>query len=208
MRLPDIRAQYPTFESIFEKYINDTRLDGVPIKGQDFRALKLGVLSLWRLQSEHKYMLPESRSALVQALVFGHDFQQAFQLIQKRSNLLTRWISSFWSDPRAAESFKNEMKKTAAKVSDSQFLQQLESINDEDLRPAAQNAKALAQTELSSSIDVVVKKMTHAVLAMQQDLCGREVQLQVENEEVEVLQSLLVEFIREINKKSAKGRNS
>ncbi|KAI9455179.1 hypothetical protein BJY52DRAFT_1224795, partial [Lactarius psammicola] len=208
VRLPDIRAQYPTFESIFEKYIKDTGFDDVPSKGRDFRALKLGVLSLWRLQSEHQHMRPSLRSALIQALVFGHDFQQAFQLIQTRSNFFVRMISSFWSDPSGVESFKNEMRKTAARVSDSQFLQQLEGVNDEDLRIVAQNAKALAQTGLSSSIDAVVKKITHAVLAMQQDICGREVQPQVENEEREVLKGALVEFIREINKKSAKGINS
>ncbi|KAH9027352.1 hypothetical protein EDB84DRAFT_1500330 [Lactarius hengduanensis] len=208
VRLPDIRAQYPTFENIFEKYIKDARFDDVPRKGREFRALKLGLISLWQLQSEHKHLGRESRSALVQALVFGHDFQQAFQLIQKRSNMVVRFISSFWSDSSGAESFKNDMKKTAAQFSDSDFLQHLESINDEDLRLAAQSAKALAQTELSSSIDAVVKKITHAVQAMQQDLRGREVQLQVEDEEREELKGALVEFVREINKKSVQGQNS
>ncbi|KAH9027877.1 hypothetical protein EDB85DRAFT_1892774 [Lactarius pseudohatsudake] len=178
VRLPDIRAQYPTFENIFEKYIKDARFDDVPRKGREFRALKLGLISLWQLQSEHKHLGRESRSALVQALVFGHDFQQAFQLIQKSPILRL------------------------------DFLQHLESINDEDLRLAAQSAKALAQTELSSSIDAVVKKITHAVQAMQQDLRGREVQLQVEDEEREELKGALVEFVREINKKSVQGQDS
>jgi hypothetical protein len=44
--------------------------------------------------------------------------------------------------------------------------------------------------------------MTHDVLAMQQELCGRQAQLQVEKEEREVLKNALVDFIREINKKS------
>ncbi|KAH9165762.1 hypothetical protein EDB89DRAFT_2008009, partial [Lactarius sanguifluus] len=199
VRLPDIRAQYPTFETIFEKCIKDARFDDVPRKGREFKALKLGLISLWQLQSEHKHLGRESRSALVQALVYGRDFQQAFQIIQKRSNVVVRFISSFWPDSSGAEAFKNDMKKTAAQFSDSEFLQHLESINDEDLRLAAQSAKALAQTELSSSIDAE---------AMQQDLRGREVQLQVENEEREELKGALVEFVREINKESVKGQNS
>ncbi|KAI9443965.1 hypothetical protein H4582DRAFT_1049491 [Lactarius indigo] len=208
VRLHDIRAQYPMFENTFEKYIKDARFDNVPSKDQEFKALKLGVLSLWQLQTEHKHLGRESRSALVQALVFGHDFQKAFQIIQKRSSMVVRFISSFWSDSSWAESFKHDMKKIAAQISDAEFLQRLESINDEDLRLADQGAKVLAQTELSSSIDAVVKKITHAVQAMQQDHRGREVQLQVENEEREALEGALVEFVREINKKSAKEQNS
>ncbi|KAH9059728.1 hypothetical protein EDB87DRAFT_1831890 [Lactarius vividus] len=208
VQLPDIRAQYPTFESLFQKYIKDARFDGVPSKDREFGALKLGVLSLWELQNEHKHMSRESRSALVQALVFEHDFKKAFQLIQRRSNMVVRFIFSFWSDSSWAESFETDMKKAAAQVSDSEFLLHLENINDEDLRLAAQNAKALAQTVLSSSINAVVKKITHAVQAMQQDLCGKEVQLKIENEEREELKGALVAFIREINIKSVKGQNS
>ncbi|KAI9452888.1 hypothetical protein BJY52DRAFT_1124024 [Lactarius psammicola] len=217
MPLSNFRALYPTFENIFERHVKDAKFDGVPMKGRDFKAMKLGVISLWHLQGKHKGMRRDTRSALIQALVIEHDFQQAFQLIQKMSHFLTRWIfpswSSPWSGPKGAEYkadlFKNEMMKTAAHVSDSQFLQQLESSNDEDLRSVTRDAKAVAQTSLSSSIDTVVRKMTHDVLAMQQDLCGRQVQLQVDNEERDVLKIALVEFIREINKKSAaKGKNS
>jgi hypothetical protein len=100
------------------------------------------------------------------------------------------------------------MKQIASKVSDSDFLQKLEGTNDEDLRSAAQTAKALAQTELLSSIDIVVEKLTHAVLAMQRELSGKKAQLQVEEEEREVLSNALVEFIREINKKSDGRQNS
>ena len=100
------------------------------------------------------------------------------------------------------------MKRTAAQIPDSQFLRDLESTNDEDLQSAAQRAKVLAQRELSFSINEVVRTMTLNVLAMQQDLCGRHVLLQVDNEEREILKAALVEFIREINNKSAKGQRS
>src|SRR6266702_392393 len=210
MRLSDIRALYPTFENIFERHIQDAIFDYVPTRGWDFKVLKFGVVSLSHLLDENKHLRRETRSALLQAFV-EHNFQQAFKILPKGSNVPTRWNSSFWSDLREGEfneeSFKKEMRKTVALVSDSQFLQQLESTDDEDLRSVVQIAKALAQTELSSSIDAVVEKVVHAVLAMQQDIGGRAAQLQGENEEMEVLNSALVEFIRQINKKSARRQH-
>jgi hypothetical protein len=208
MQLSNIRALYPTFKNIFERHLKDAKFDGVPMKGRNFRDLKLGVISLWCLLDEHKRLRRETRSALFQALVVERNFQQALNLLPKRSYSLTRWFSSFWSDSREGEPFRYEMNRTAAHMSDSNFLRRLESSNDEDILSVAQNAKVLAQTELASLIDAVVKTMTHDVLAMQQDLCGRQVQLQLENEERDVLKTSLVEFIREINNKLAKGQNS
>jgi hypothetical protein len=212
MRLSDIRALYPTIENIVEGHIQDAIFDYVPTMCWDFKVLKFGVISLSQLLDENKHLRRETRSALFQAFVVEHNYRKAFKLIPKGSNVPSRWISSFWSGLKAEEfndeSFKKEMRKTVALVSDSHFLRQLESTNDEYLRSVVRIAKALAQSELSSSIETVVKTMVHDVLALQQDFCVRQVQLQVENEEMEVLQSALVEFIREINKKSAEGKKS
>lgn len=208
MRLSNLRALYPPIEDIFEKHVKDAKFDRVPMKSRDFRDLKLGVISLRHLFDEHEGLRQETRSALFQALVIERSFQQAFKLLPKKSNAITRWFSSFWSDKSEEESFRYEMRRAAAHVSASQFLQQLESADSEDLLFVAQNAKTLAQTELSSSIDTVATSMTHDVLVMQQDLCEGQVQLQVAKEEREVLKNALVEFIREINNKSAKGQNS
>jgi hypothetical protein len=206
MRLSTIRALYPAIENIFDRHIKDAKFDGEPMKGRDFKDLKMAVTSLWHLQDKHKRMHPDTRVALIQALVIERDFQQASELIQKTANFMS--ISRReWVDPRETEKFKHEMKKAAAQFSDSQFLRRLEDTNDKFLRLAALNAKPLAQTELSSSIDTVVKTLTHDVLAMQQEICGRQVHLQMENEEMEVQKNALVEFIREINKKSAMGQN-
>ncbi|KAH8979281.1 hypothetical protein EDB92DRAFT_1980226 [Lactarius akahatsu] len=211
VKLSDIRALYPEFEGTFKKYVKDARFDDVPRKSRDFRLLKLGVISLWRLLDQNKRLRSETRSALLKALVIDHNFQQAFKLLPKRSNAVARWISSFWADPKGEETFKTEMKQTAARVPDSRFFQQLEArlegTNDEDLRSAAQNAKALAQTELLSSIDTVVEQMTFTVLEMQQNTCGRSVHLQIANEEREVLNNARVAFIREINKHSVGRQN-
>ena len=208
MQLSNFRALYPAFERIFEKHIKDAELDGVPMKSRNFRNMKLSVISLWRLLDEHKRLHRETRSALFQALVVEQDFRRASNLLPKRSYGFTRWISSFWSESGDDESFRYEMTRTAAHVPDSQFLRELESTGVEELQSTTQDAKALAQTELSSLIDAVVGAMTQDVLAMQQDLCGRQAQLLAENEERGVLKNVLVEFIREINKKSANGRNS
>ncbi|KAH8993666.1 hypothetical protein EDB83DRAFT_2325213 [Lactarius deliciosus] len=211
VKLSDIRALYPEFEGTFKKYVKDAKFDDVPRKSRDFRALKLGVVSLWRLLDQNKRLRSETRSALLKALVIDHSFQQAFKLLPKRSNLVARWISSFWTDLKGEDTFKTEMKQIAALVPDSQFFQQLEArlegTNDEDLRSAAQNAKALAQTELLSSIDTVVEQITSTVLEMQQNTCRRSVYLQIANEEREVLNNALVAFIREINKQSVGRQN-
>jgi hypothetical protein len=208
IRLADIRAVYPDFESVFAKHVKDARFNGIPSRSRQFKALKLGMISLWRLQSENRRMRREARSELIQALVVEKDFQGAFQVIQRSSSIFTRVYSLFRSDPSGAELFKIEMQKHATTVSDSQFLQMLEKTNEEDLRSAAQTAKSLALTELLSAIDGVVEKVAKAVLIMQQGHCERRIRHQVETEEREVLAVALVEFIREINKKSAGGENS
>lgn len=212
MRLSDIRTQYPAIENIIARHIEGAIFDYIPTRCWDFKVMKFGVIALSQLLDENKHLRREARSALFQAFVVEHDFQKALTLLPKGSNFPARWVSSFWSDLRAGQfnqgSFKKEMRKTVALVSDSQFLQQLERTNDEDLLSVVQIAKTLAQTELSSSIVAVAKEMTHAAMATQQDKYGRDMQLQVENEESEVLNIALVEFIRQINKMSAGRQNS
>ena len=154
-------------------------------------------------------MRPGHRSELIRALVVEHDFQGAFQVSQRSSGFLTRWWNSwFRSDSKGAESFRSDMQKAAARVSDSQFLQDLENTNEEDLQSAVQAAKTRALEVLLSSTDGVVKKLTNAVLVMLRGHGEREVRRQVEREESKVLAIALVDFIREINNKSAGGKTS
>jgi len=215
VRLSDIRVLYPNFEGIFQKHVKDARLDIVLNKCEDFKALKVDVVSVWHLREKHGHLDLKTHSALVQALLVEHNLQHAKKLLERaddntnRPGVVTR-IVSFLSGPKAEETFKNHMKTTAAKLPDSQFLQRLDSedIGDNDLRPTIQNATVLALKELSSSIDAAVKKMTHAILAMEYDHCGMSVKREVENEEKKVLDDARIEFIDEINKKSAGRRNS
>ncbi|KAH9166548.1 hypothetical protein EDB89DRAFT_2232826 [Lactarius sanguifluus] len=213
VRLSDIRLLYPAFESIFQKHVQSAKFDGVLKKSLDFKALELDVLSLWHLQEKHGHLRPETRSALVQALLIEHDYQRALGLPEvadgsaNGSSMAPRSVSSF-SGSRWAESFKNQMTTTAANLPDSQFLERLESTKDEDLRSVVRSAKTLAQRELSYSIDAAVDEMTHAVLTMQQELCRINIQGEVEKEERKALDDALVKFVREINERSVGRRNS
>lgn len=193
-----------------EKHVKDVRFSGIPSRDQHFRALKLGMISLSHLHSENKRMRPAHRSELIRALVVEQDFQGAFQVSQRSSGFLARWnwFSWFRSDSKGAESFRSDMQKAAARVSDSQFLQDLENTNEEDLQSAVQAAKTRALEVLLSSTDGVVKKLTNAVLVMLRGHGEREVRRQVEREESKVLAIALVDFIREINNKSAGGKTS
>lgn len=213
MRLSDIRQLYPTFESIFRKHVQDARFDIALKRSPDFRALKEDVVSLWYLQEKHKRLSLATRSELVQAILVDHNIQQALELLERTDRntigpgVVTRAVSYF-SGSRGEEPFKNRMKVAASSLPDPQFLQRLEATDDIELRSTVQNAKGLAQTELSRSIDAVVRKITHVVLSMQQDCCKMSVQVQVETEEREVLDNALVEFIYEINKQSAARRRN
>ena len=177
LRLSDIRALYPNFESLFQKHVKDARFDGVSKRSPEFKALKLGVISLWSIEEKHGRQRPATRPALVQALLVEHDVQLAWQLLEgaEQNTNDPAWSLALCRLVRFQRGgiFKNQMKTAAANLPDSQFLQRLESTDDKDLRSTVQNAKALAHKELSRSIDTVVNNMTHAVLAMQQDHCKR-----------------------------------
>jgi len=206
---------YPKFEGIFQKHVKDARLDVVLNKCQDFQALKVDVVSVWHLREKKGRLDQGLRSTLVQVLLLEHNLQLAMQSLEEagdntnRPGIVTRTVS-FLSGSRDEETFKNQMREIAAELPDSQFLQRLdsESIDDNDLRFTVQIAKVIAQKKLSSSIDAVVKRMTDAVLAMKYDQCGMYAKREVENEEKRVLDDARIEFIGEINKKSAGRRNS
>jgi hypothetical protein len=100
------------------------------------------------------------------------------------------------------------MKKIANDISDSDFLLGLKGVQDEQLKNPIQEAVALACTQLSSSIDAMVKKLTHAVLRMQQDECKKNIQLEIETKQRKMMGGALINFIRDINKNSVGRRTS
>jgi len=93
-------------------------------------------------------------------------------------------------------------------ISDSNFLLGLKGIEDDDLQGPVQEAVALANTQLSSSVDATVNKLAPAVLKMQQDECNNNIQYEIEREEMKALGGLVANFIRDINKNSAGRRTS
>ena len=208
-RLSDIRALYPNFESLFQRHVKHACFDYVPRKSEEFSALKLSVISLWYIEEKHSHLPPATRPALVQALLVKQNVQLAWQLVEAEQDELTRTLS-YWSSSSRREHFRTQMKTAAGKLPDSQFLQRLENTDDKDLRlhSTVQNAKALAHQQLSRSIDTMVNKMTRAVLEMQLDHLTRTVDAELDNEERKAVRDALVEFIREINYKSAGQRNS
>ena len=210
LRLSDIRALYPNFESLFQRHVKNARFDDVSKRSQKFKTLKIGVISLLSFEEKHGRLPPATRPAFVQAIIVEDNVELARQLVDgteqngNGSSTVSR-IVSYLSGSRGGESFRAQMKTAAAKSPDSQFLQWLESTDDQDLRSTVQSAKALAHEEISRSIDKFVSTMTHAVLEMQQDKCKMAVQTEVDKNEKKALNDTVVEFIRQINTNSGQS---
>lgn len=112
-------------------------------------------------------------------------------------------VVTFLPSPSDAESLKNEMKRFAAQLPDSQFLSQLKSIDDVELLPIMQDVETIAHSLLSSLIDETVESMTHKMAVTQQEHYNRAIQDKFRIEELELRNKLLVEFIQGLNAQSA-----
>jgi len=218
VRVDDLRLIYPDFGSIYQNHF-EKKFDSV--KGLDFRFLKERLLLVRHLLGKNQDLDPEKRAELIQALLSeGSNLHEARKMLpnsekKKESGLIAkamRVVQPFFGGQSGTDSeeevLKKEMKKIASDVSDSQFLLGLKSIEIEGLQPAIQEAETLAHTSLSSSIDHMVKKMTHAVLHMQQDSCKKEIQKEIQTKAAGALSKALVNFIRDLNAKSAGRKNS
>lgn len=100
-------------------------------------------------------------------------------------------------------SLRKELKRLTSDISDSDFLFQLNDVDDKDLVAPIQRVVDLACTQLSSSIDATAKKMTQTVLRMQQEECKGSIQRDIEAEETDVLRGMLLKFIRDLNRMSS-----
>jgi hypothetical protein len=216
MQINDLRQLYPGFDDIYQRHVNKAKFE--TIKGADFRSLKERLAFLCHLLGKHQKLGSEKRAELIQALISECDLHHAQQVIPKCEKnkesgvfpLLSKVKGIIFSGPKDTDedSLQKEMKKIAKSVSDSDFLHELKSVDDEDLQSPIQEAVVLARTQLSSSIDVAVKKMTHSVLRMQQSYCKKSVRLEIEAEERILLGDALVAFIRDINICSAGRKNT
>jgi hypothetical protein len=168
---------------------------------------------------DHQELSPGKRSELIQALLSEDNLCHAQQVIAKsdkcndsgKTSLFLKLTSILtWSSGPGTdeESLQKEMKKIANGVSDSDFLLEVSGIEDKDLKAPTQEAVTLAHAQLSSSIDSTVKKLTHAVLRMQQAESDKRLQHnEVEVEQSKELGNVLVNFIRNVNKAFA-GRKA
>ena len=208
LRVDDLRRLYRDFNSIYKRHFEDAKFDVV--KGHGFKFLKSRLTFICHLLREHRDVSPKKRAELINTLLSEDDLRHAQQVIKKSEKNKEPGKTSRLSWPKATdeESLRKEMKKIASGISDSDFLLGLKGIEDEDLKDPIQEVVALANTQLSSSVDATVNKLTHTVLRMQQDECKYHIRLEVETERRKVLDSALVDFIRDINKNSVGRRTS
>jgi len=206
---------YHGFDIIYRRDVEDAKF-GV-VKGPKFKSLKKRLAFVHHLLKEHRDLGPGMRTELIRAVFSEDDLHHVQQLISKSDKNKefgkTSWLPTFaavplWSKGTDEESLQKEMKKIANGISDSEFLVEMKGIEDKDLEAPIQEAEVLAHTQLSSSINATVNKMTHAVLRMQQEECNKIIQHRIGTEQREVLGSALVNFIRDINKNAAGRRTS
>ncbi|KAI9511015.1 hypothetical protein F5148DRAFT_1281300 [Russula earlei] len=214
-KVGDFLRSIPNFGDIYRQYVGNAKFDVV--KGANFKALKERLIFVRHLLKEHKELSPENRTELIQAILSDGDLRRA-QQASLQSNKFEEtgqgYVLSPIPDWRYSpmgpdeESLRKEMTKMTNAVSDSKFLQELKGIDDDDLAAPIHEALALAHTQLSSSIDRTVKNMTLAMLWAQEEGCKSSIRLEVEAKERKALSSVLVTFIRDINKSAVVWRNS
>jgi hypothetical protein len=207
-RVDDLRQLHRDFNGIYKRHVDEAKFDGV--KGHEFKSLKERLIAVRHLLEKHPDVGPGKRTELIQAVLSEDNLQRAQQIFPKSDkNNQSGKTSSYWSTftglfsgskETDEESLRTDVKKITSSTSDSSFLLQLEGVDDRDLEVAIKAAVDLACSQLSSSIDTAVKKMTHAVLRMQQDECRKLMQREIETEERKVLDGKLAEFIQVINK--------
>ena len=215
-RADDLRQLYREFNGIYKRFVDAASFDNV--KGHEFKLLKERLIAVRHLLEKHPEGGPGKRAELIQAVLSEDNLQRAQQIFPKsdknnqsgKSSSLWSTVTGFFSGSKETdeESLRTEVKKLTSSVSDSRFLLQLKDVDDKDLESAIQVVVDLACSQLSSSIDAAVKKMTHAVLRMQEDECKRHMQREMETEERKELDGQLAYFIHSINEDSTRRRTS
>lgn len=215
-RVDDLHQLYRDFNGIYQRHVDEARFDVV--KGHEFKSLKERLIAVRHLLEKHPEVGSGKRAELIQAVLSEDNLQRVQWIFPKsdknnqsgKAPSLWSIVTGFFSGSKATdeESLRTDVKKITKNTSDSDFLLQLEGVDDKDLEVPIQAAVDLACSQLSSSIDSTVKRMTHAVLWMQQEECKRLMQREKETEERKVLSRKLADFIQIINKASDRRRTS
>ncbi|KAH9014400.1 hypothetical protein EDB85DRAFT_2214278 [Lactarius pseudohatsudake] len=174
------------------------------VRVNDLRRVYPGFDSIYQRHLERKFdnnqdLDPEKRAELVRALISEANLREAQKMLHTGNSdkkKETGVIAIGWRIYKAISGGQRN------------FLLGLKSIEIEELRPAIEEAETLAHTSLSSLIDATVNTMTHSVLQMQQDSCRKSIQNEVQTKEARALSSALVDFIRDLNAKSARRKDS
>ncbi len=210
MRLSELKASYPEFQEIYQNHFQSARFDTVLRRDGSFGDRKLRVVSVQHVLGKHQRLRRKKRAKLVQSLL-GSDFVSAQRILQESRRPSVVFVKTLVATAVGArppstsdnESLKREMKSLSARISDSQFLLEMQGVNDEALHSIIQEIEALSHSLLSSLIDTAVVAMSHAVMAMQQDAFRRNIEREIESDEMKRRNEELVGFIRELNAQSA-----
>jgi hypothetical protein len=206
---------YRGFDATYRRHIEDAGF--TVVKGHDFKFLKERLMLVRHVLKGQPDLSPGKRTEIIKALLSDGDLSHAQQVIAKSDKnkdsgkmyLISKLTSIVtWSWGSDDESLRKEMKKMASGISDSNFLLELAGIEDEELKAPIQEVVTLAHTQLSSSIDSTVKKLTHAALRMQEDECRKNLEHEIESEQRKELRGVFVDFIRDVNKANAGRRTS
>ena len=208
MQLSDLKASYPEVQEIYRNHLQGARFDTVLRRDGDFGARKLRLVSVQHLLGKHQRLRRKKRTKLVQSLLRG-DFDKAQRILEesKRSSVVFALVASAVGacppPPSNDGTLKGEMKNLSVRLSDAQFLLDMRDVNDEVLRPMIQETEALSHSLLSPLIDTTVDAMAQAVMALQQDAFRRNIQHDIESDEMKRRNGELAGFIRELNAQSA-----
>ena len=208
MRLSDLKASYPEFQEIYRNHFQGARFDTVLGRDGDFGARKLRLVSVQHLLGKHQRLRRKKRTKLVQSLLRG-DFNSAQRILEgpNRSSVVFTLVASAVGacspSPSIDETLKGEMKSLSARLSDSQFLLGIKDVNDEVLQPMIQEIEALSYSLLSPLIDTTVDSMAHAAMTLRQGVFKRNIQHDIESDEMKRRSEELIVFVRELNAQSA-----
>lgn len=216
--LADLELLYPGSQDIYNKHVQDARFHTVLKRHTWFESRKLRLISAQDLLTRHHHLSGEILIEVVRNILAGN-FDRAQQTLLKtvrskrRSGFLSDtfgFLFSGSSRSRADVSLKEAMKILASRTPDSEFLLQIEKMEDSevDMQPLIREVQDFAHATLISSIGTTVEALTHALLAKQQEICKQSVQDEVNADEIKTINEARKEFIQMINSRSAERGDS
>ena len=216
IRVDHLGQVYHGFNDIYKQHVQHAKFHAV--KGAEFKFLKERLIFVCHLLKKHPDLPPGERTKVIQTVLAEDDLRRSRNVHPRNHKNkepgVSSWLSSFtrivalFSGPTDEESLRKELKKITSGVTDSDFLLRVKCINDKDLEAPIRRVVDLACTQLSSSIDAAVMKMTHAVLQMQQEACKGSIQHDIEAKERKQLGGFFLKFIRVVNEISARHKTS